>query len=166
MRSVRPLSDQLSIQIPGLTVVIYQYDSQMDALFARAASGVHKKAVQGLTIGVGLRLTGWVGAHRTTIINSEAALDLGNMATQLRPLPQLCLSTPLTVRGKLVGVLTIYSTLDRPFLASDVALFEMLAALLAPIVAENAQGDLGRDDAADAKSGRPSIAQTSWLRQT
>ncbi len=160
------LSDQLSIQIPGLTVVIYQYDSQMDALFARAASGVHKKAVQGLTIGVGLRLTGWVGAHRTTIINSEAALDLGNMATQLRPLPQLCLSTPLTVRGKLVGVLTIYSTLDRPFLASDVALFEMLAALLAPIVAENAQGDLGRDDAADAKSGRRSIAQTSWLRQT
>jgi putative nucleotidyltransferase with HDIG domain len=160
------LSDQLSIQIPGLTVVIYQYDSQMDALFARAASGVHKKAVQGLTIGVGLRLTGWVGAHRTTIINSEAALDLGNVATQLRPLPQLCLSTPLTVRGKLVGVLTIYSTLDRPFLASDVALFEMLAALLAPIVAENAQGNLGRDDAADAKSGRPSIAQTSWLRQT
>jgi putative nucleotidyltransferase with HDIG domain len=161
------LSDQLSIQIPGLTLVIYQYDSQMDALFARAASGVHKKAVQGLTIGVGLRLTGWVGAHRTTIINSEAALDLGNMATQLRPLPQLCLSTPLTVRGKLVGVLTIYSTLDRPFLASDVALFEMLAALLAPIVAENAQRDLGRDDdAADAKSGRPSIAQTSWLPQT
>jgi putative nucleotidyltransferase with HDIG domain len=151
------LSDQLSIQIPGLTVVIYQYDSQMDALFARAASGVHKKAVQGLTIGVGLRLTGWVGAHRTTIINSEAALDLGNIATQLRPLPQLCVSTPLTVRGNLVGVLSIYSTLDRPFLASDVALFEMLAALLAPIVAENAQRDLGRDDAAEAVSALSSM---------
>jgi putative nucleotidyltransferase with HDIG domain len=146
------LSDQLSIQIPGLTVVIYQYDSQLDALFARAASGVHKKAVQGLTIGVGLRLTGWVGAHRTTIINSEAALDLGNMATQLRPLPQLCLSTPLTERAQLVGVLTVYSTLDRPFLTSDVALFEMLAALITPIVAENAPGDSVRNDAAKSDS--------------
>jgi putative nucleotidyltransferase with HDIG domain len=146
------LGDQLSVHIPGLTLVIYQYDQQMDALFARAASGVHKKAVQGLAIAVGLRLTGWVGAHRTTIVNSEAALDLGNIATQLRPLPQLCLSTPLTERGRLVGVLTVYSTLDRPFLAADVALFEMLAALTAPIVAENAHGNSVPNDAAKGES--------------
>ena len=66
--------------------------------------------LEGLTIGVGLRLTGWVGAHRTTIVNSEAALDLGNIAATLRPAPQLCLSTPMLSDGKLVGVLTIYST--------------------------------------------------------
>jgi signal transduction protein with GAF and PtsI domain len=132
------LDEEFSIEIPGLTVVIYQYDAQLDALFARAAAGVHRKAVEGLTIGVGLRLTGWVGAHRTTIVNSEAALDLGNMATQLRPVPQLCLSTPLTSNGKLVGVLTIYSTLERPFVSTDVALFEMLAGLLAPIVERDA----------------------------
>ena len=63
-REIRALCDgldeQLSIQIPGLTVVIYQDDAQLDALFARAAAGVHRKAVEGLTIGVGLRLTGWV----------------------------------------------------------------------------------------------------------
>jgi putative nucleotidyltransferase with HDIG domain len=139
-REIEPLcealSDQLSIHIPGLTLVMYQYDPQMDALFARAASGVHKKAVQGLTIGVGLRLSGWVYAHRTTIVNSEAALDLGNIATQLRPVPQLCLSTPLSVEGQVVGVLTVYSTLDRSFAPNDVALFEMLGALLAPVVGE------------------------------
>ena len=147
-REIRALCDgldeQLSIQIPGLTVVIYQYDAQLDALFARAAAGVHRKAVEGLTIGVGLRLTGWVGAHRTTIVNSEAALDLGNMATQLRPVPQLCLSTPLTSNGKLVGVLTIYSTLERPFESTDVALFEMLAGLLAPIVERDAHAQSER----------------------
>jgi putative nucleotidyltransferase with HDIG domain len=133
------LADHLSILMAGLTIVIYQYDSHLDALFARAAAGVHKKAVEGLTIGVGLRLTGWVGAHRTTIVNSEAALDLGNIATQLRPQPQLCLSTPLTVGGRLVGVLTTYSTSDRPFLSSDVALFEMLALLLAPVVEDDSR---------------------------
>jgi hypothetical protein len=59
---------------------------------------------------------------------------------------------------ELVGVLTIYSTLDRPFLASDVALFN--AHRPSHAGCRERTGDLGRDDAADAKSGRPSIAQT------
>jgi putative nucleotidyltransferase with HDIG domain len=139
------LNDQLSIHIPGLTLVVYRYDREVDALFVRMASGVHQAAVQGLSIGLGTRLTGWVGAHRTTIVNSEAALDLGNMATQLRPQPQSCLSTPLTSRGQLVGVLTIYSTSDHPFLPDHVALFEMLAALLAPIVADDTRRHAGSE---------------------
>jgi len=126
------LHEQLSLVMSGLTVVLYKYDEQLDALFGRAASGLHRNAVAGLTIGVGRRLSGWVAAHRTTIVNSEAALDLGNVAATLRPSPQLCLSTPMTVGGKLAGVLTIYSTTNRPFVPRDVALFEMLAGLLAP----------------------------------
>jgi putative nucleotidyltransferase with HDIG domain len=128
----RALGDELGLRMPGLTLVVYHYDPQLDALYARAAGGVHRQAVDGLTIGVGLRLTGWVGANRATIANSEAALDLGNMATQLRPIPQLCLSTPIVSRGQLAGVLTVYSTSARPFTATDVAVFEMLAGLLAP----------------------------------
>lgn len=131
------LDAQIANWIPGLTLVLYQYDPQLDALFARAAAGVHERAVRDLTIGLGLRLTGWVGAHRTTIVNSEAALDLGNLAAQLRPVPLLCLSTPVLSRQKLTGVLTVYSTIERPFGASDVALFEMLASLLAPVLEDD-----------------------------
>ena len=145
-REIRALCEALmpplSTLIHGLTVVIYQYHPQLDALFARAAAGVHATAVEGLTIGMGLRLTGWVGAHRRTIVNSEAALDLGNIATQLRPSPQLCMSAPLISDGKLVGVLTIYSTLERPFLSADVALLEMLATLLAPKLDSDAADQL------------------------
>ena len=126
------LEDELALRLPGITLVLYLYDPELDALYARAAAGVHKKAVEGLTIGLGLRLTGWVGAHRTTIANSEAALDLGNIASHLRPLPHLCLSTPIVDQGKLAGVLTIYSTSQASFTATDVSLFEMLAMLLAP----------------------------------
>ena len=75
-------------------------------------------------------------------MNSEAALDLGNIATQLRPSPQLCMSAPLISDGKLVGVLTIYSTLERPFLSADVALLEMLATLLAPKLDSDAADQL------------------------
>jgi putative nucleotidyltransferase with HDIG domain len=126
------LADELSLRLPGLTLVLYRYDQQLDALYARAAGGIHAIAVEGLTIGLGLRLTGWVGAHRATIANSEAALDLGNIASQLRPIPQLCLSTPIIAQGRLAGVLTVYSSADRAFTPADVAVFEMLAGLLAP----------------------------------
>ena len=91
-----------------------------------------------LTIGVGLRLTGWVAANRSTIVNSEAALDLGNITTKLQPTPQLCLSAHMAVGTEMVGALTAYSTLDRPFTANEVSLFEMLACLLAPIVRNDA----------------------------
>jgi putative nucleotidyltransferase with HDIG domain len=131
------IHEELSFGSPGLTLVIYQYDAQLDSLFGRAAAGHHRTVANDLTIGVGRRLTGWVAAHRTTIVNSEAALDLGNIAATLRPAPQLCLSTPMLIAGKLVGVLTVYSN-GVVFAAKDVALFEMLADLLAPVVAEDA----------------------------
>jgi len=144
------LDDELSRRLPGTTIVVYQYDPQLDALFARAAAGVHGRAVEGLTIGLGLRLTGWVGAHRRTIANSEAALDLGNIASQLRPLPHLCLSTPIVDDEGLAGVLTLYSTTAAPFTGTDVALFEMLARLLAPRLGAHADFARGSEPASAA----------------
>jgi putative nucleotidyltransferase with HDIG domain len=146
----RDLHQRISEFMPGLTMVLYAYDPQLGALFARSASGVHADAVADLTIEVGLRLTGWVAANKTTIVNSEAALDLGNLATKLQPIPQLCLSTPMAVAGDLVGVLTVYSTTPRPFTANDAALLEMLAGLLAPILADEARtrGPAAEDAAA------------------
>ena len=149
----RAVADELSLRMPGLTIVVYQYDQKLDALYARAAGGVHASAVNGLTIGVGRRLTGWVGAHRKTITNSEAALDLGNIASQLRPIPQLCLSTPIADQGRLAGVLTVYSTTARPFTPADVAVFEMLAGLLAPRI--------GREVATGVES--PEVAEQAIM---
>ena len=133
-RVCEALHEQLSTLTPGLTMVVYELDATLDALHVRAASGVHRRAVDGLAIKVGSRLTGWVAAHRTPIVNSQAALDLENRASQLDPRPRICVSTPLVSRGRLVGVLTFYSTMDRPFGADEVSLFEMLSGLLGPVL--------------------------------
>jgi putative nucleotidyltransferase with HDIG domain len=133
-RLCEALHEQLSIMTPGLTMVVYELDATLGALHVRAASGVHRRAVEGLAIKLGTRLTGWVAAHRTPIVNSQAALDLENRASQLDPRPRICVSTPLVSRGRLVGVLTFYSTMDRPFGAEEVNLFEMLSGLLGPVL--------------------------------
>jgi putative nucleotidyltransferase with HDIG domain len=136
------LYEHLSVACPSTTIVIYQYDPQLDCLLGRASAGIHGDLGIGLTIGIGLRLTGWVAAHRTTIVNSDAALDLENVAAKLYPVPRLCLSTPMLADGKLVGVLSAYATVD-PFTPRDVAVFEMMAALLAPVIAADSRRPSG-----------------------
>jgi len=157
------LHEQLASLRPGVTLVIFQHDPQLDALVAHHASGPHSEAIKELTIGVGLRLTGWVAAHRSTIVNSEAALDLGNLATKLQPTPQLCLSAHMAVGTEMVGALTAYSTVDRPFTANEVSLLEMLACLLAPIVRNDATARAVRRE---HEPGRlPAIEQVTPTRR-
>lgn len=57
-------------------------------------------------MGVGERLTGWVAENRQPIVNSDAGLDLG----QLAPVAGLryCLALPMVSETRLVGVLTLY----------------------------------------------------------
>jgi diguanylate cyclase (GGDEF)-like protein len=62
-----------------------------------------------LRISLGERLSGWVGAHRQTIVNSDPVLDLGEEATAAVPRLRSCLSTPVVTQDTLIGVLTLYS---------------------------------------------------------
>ena len=62
-----------------------------------------------LSMVLGDRLTGWVGANRQTILNSDPGLDLGDMAEASNPRLRSCFATPLVSAGTLLGVLSIYS---------------------------------------------------------
>ena len=90
-----------------------------------------RPAITGLVIANGQRLTGWVAAQRTTVVNSDAALDLGNLTMRLSPPPHTCLSTALSVDGELVGAITVYSTSAEPFTDRHAALLEVLAPKIA-----------------------------------
>jgi putative nucleotidyltransferase with HDIG domain len=116
---------------PATCCAIYLYDSRADALAATAVAGEHSEAIEGLTIAQGQRLTGWVAAHRATIVNSDAALDLGNLAMRLQPSPHSCVSTALVRDKELVGAITLYSTRPAPFTDRDAAILEVLAPRIA-----------------------------------
>jgi putative nucleotidyltransferase with HDIG domain len=125
------LHEALRQLMPAGCTAIYMYDSTADALIARHVSGQHAAAITGLVISNGQRLTGWVAAQRTTVVNSDAALDLGNLTLRLSPPPHTCLSTALSVDGELVGAITVYSTSAEPFNDRHAALLEVLAPKIA-----------------------------------
>ena len=113
--------------MPADIMALYLYSADGDHLVAEYVSGAHQQSIQGMTIPLGQRLTGWVAANRQTIVNSDAALDLGNVTLKLDPTPVACLSTVMAQGSDLVGVLTIYSTRRQPFTPSHVPVAEVIA---------------------------------------
>lgn len=125
------LHSALGQVMPATCSVIYEYDATTDELTARSVCGRYAAQLQGLVIPLGHRVTGWVAAQRSTIVNSDAALDLGSLTMQLNPPPRSCLSTALWDGDRLVGALTIYSTTADAFVDWHSHLVEALAPRIA-----------------------------------
>jgi diguanylate cyclase (GGDEF)-like protein/putative nucleotidyltransferase with HDIG domain len=101
--------------IPSSLCVFFLYDSKADDMEAALAYGEGNSLIRGLRIPLGQRLSGWVGAHRQTIANSDPSLDLGDIARAISPRLRSCLCTPLTADDQLIGTLTLYSALPDSF---------------------------------------------------
>jgi putative nucleotidyltransferase with HDIG domain len=129
--NVQPILQRL---MPADIIAVYVHSPEADNLVATFVAGAHAAQIAGTTIPLGQRLTGWVGANRQAIVNSDAALDLGNLTLQLEPTPQTCLSAPICADGDLLGVVTIYSTRRQPFTDGHDPIVEVLAAGLARLL--------------------------------
>ena len=70
-------------------MVFFVHDDAISKLVVGHASGEHADLVTSLRLGLGERLTGWVGATRRTICNSDAALDFVGMEGPRAPLQEL-----------------------------------------------------------------------------
>ncbi len=101
--------------IPFAQSALFLYDATADELVVQHAVGEASSTIKGVRVSLGQRLSGWVAANRQTILNSDPALDLGDAARTLEPRLRSSLSTPLIAENELVGVLTVYSTIQDGF---------------------------------------------------
>jgi GGDEF domain-containing protein len=127
--------------VPTSTFVVYGYDEVLDHLAAIHARGEHVRVFHDLRIPLGQRLTGWVGANRQTILNSDPVLDLGDASRNLKPKLRSCLSTPLITKGELVGVLSLYSADAAPFTEDNRRIVEAVSSQLAHILRYTRQAE-------------------------
>lgn len=132
--AAEPLAARLRRLVPFALAVFFSYDDASDELVARHSVGEGGLLVQGLRIPLGQRLSGWVAANRQTIVNSDAMLDLGEIAKSTQPRLRTCLSTPLVANDHLLGVLTIYSSTTDGFTEDHRRLLETAARYIGPAV--------------------------------
>jgi len=136
----QPTPSAAPISLPAMadstdltTCVVYLLSPDGRRLIVEHASGPLAGAVAGMSIEVGQKLSGWVAAHRRTIVNSDAQLDLCDVVRDINP--HSCLSTALCDGDTLAGVLTVYRESAKPFTPADAQSFEMLAPHLARMFA-------------------------------
>lgn len=156
--------------VPYSTAALFIYVDETDEIAAACVAGDAAPLLAGITLPLGERLSGWVGANRQTIRNSDPVLDLGDAAKALSPRLRSCLSTPIVASGKLTAVLTLYAVQREFFTEEHQRLLEAVANQIAPTVERAVQH---RDEPVTAgSSGRSSdtrldsverLPENTWL---
>lgn len=108
---------RLAPAISAPMAVFYRYDSANDDLVAHHIAGDERTSIAGIRISLGQNLSGWVAANRQIIVNSDAALDLGDTVKLFEPKLLYCLSVPVVTGSQLIGVVSLYSS--KPFSPDD-----------------------------------------------
>jgi putative nucleotidyltransferase with HDIG domain len=112
---------------PSSACAIYEYEQDNDSFRCTHAAGDSSELLRGLTISNGERITGWAGANRRTIVNSDAFLDLGPLTEFFDRKPLRATSCPLETQGGRPAVLTAYCEHDEGFGTCDVDLLEQIS---------------------------------------
>src|SRR5688572_28912242 len=113
----------------AVSCVLYVYDESGDALAPAFHAGVETLPPDA-RVSLGDRLSGWVAATRTPIVNSDARLDVDPDLRDESPL-QSALAVPIGDGEQLGGVLAFYSDRQAAFTPAHQRMAEAAAALVA-----------------------------------
>jgi len=108
----------------------FKYDAVSDVLRCDQAVGDDLGLLNGLRIKRAERVTGWCAANNLSSVNSNAKLDLLDIADMFTPPLKSALATPVFDRDVLVGVLTTYATVAEAFNDEHRHITEQLALAL------------------------------------
>jgi putative nucleotidyltransferase with HDIG domain len=135
--------------VPYSLCVFFLADDGTGEIEVKHAFGDGVTLIKGLRVPLGQRLSGWVGATRQTIVNSDPVLDFGDAARVHSLALRSCLSTPLLIGDDFVGVLSLYSTEPSSFNDNHKRIIE--------VVAKHAAGEFRRTRVKEA--GSPKVGQ-------
>jgi hypothetical protein len=138
--------------IPAASLTLF-VPNDKNELAVVACSGVATSIVQGLTIPIGDRISGWAFAHKQAVLNSNAALEVGPVARTFSVPLRYGLAVPI-LTGPIsapIGVITAYGS--DPFNNDHKRMLESAATLFAAAVTPGAQKESRKDVRASDRTG-------------
>ena len=116
---------------PAHVCALFEYQAERDSFRCIQLVGDPSDSLKGFVISNGDRVTGWAAANRQTVINSDAALDLGSIAESFNPPLSRATSCPIEVDGQIAAVLTVYCDRADGLAEADVHIVEQIAERIA-----------------------------------
>lgn len=158
---------------PASLVVFYLVDEASERLTVAHASGAHEHLVRDLRLRLGHGLSGWVVATRSTMLNADPALDLGDCLDLMSPRLESALSAPLVTEQAVVGAMTLYAPGKERFTAADARSVELVRRSIASALTLARRTDTRTTALVDAATGLPNrlyldtlVNSEGWLERT
>jgi len=125
---------RLSSVVAFDAALVAVYDAMSDDLVCETTYGRGLEQVKGRRVTIGDGVTGWVAAHKQTVVNSPGALDDSTDTAGVFSGFLSCGSAPILRGEGLVGVLSIYARRADAFRREEADVLQGVARHLAPVL--------------------------------
>jgi len=132
-------SHRMQRLVPFSTCAFYLRTGN-NRVFAAHTRGMFSELIKGHSIEMGKGISGWVAAHKRPMINAEPALDLLGIQGDFSFLTD-ALVVPIAHEDEILGTITLYAQDPISYGEHDLDTLQMLATLLAPLIAESKKGE-------------------------
>jgi diguanylate cyclase (GGDEF)-like protein/putative nucleotidyltransferase with HDIG domain len=120
------LSEKINELIPHDACAIFVVEPEHNRLSTQHASGLRSHLLESIIIKVGDGVSGWVAANNQPLVNVSPLPDFAegqDGATDF----ESCLSYPLSIDQRVIGVITLYSSSTAAFHQDQMRLMESVA---------------------------------------
>jgi hypothetical protein len=119
----------------SVAMAVHVAHPEDDTFVGVFAAGAHAAALQHLRAVPGRGVIGWVAANQRPAVNAEPALDLGYEAPTLTPPLRATLAVPLISAGRVEAVLSVYAADPGVYSEEHAQVLEVMAPILAGVLA-------------------------------
>jgi putative nucleotidyltransferase with HDIG domain len=137
--------------VPAAALALYRPLTDSNELTVAACTGVGASAINGLTVPISERVSGWVYAHNQPVLNSDATLELGPVARTFSVPLRYASAVPI-IDGRVVGVLLVLGS--EPFDKDHRRLLENSATLFVSSLTQPLQAVEPHAPTARSESGK------------
>jgi len=133
-----------------------------DSVRAEYACGEFAASLQGMNIGLGKGISGWVAAYKRPMLNTGPALEFQGITTgDFTPLKD-ALVVPLVQEGECLGTISLYACEPLVYSQTHLSLLQTVAEQVAPLVREaSVAGKPEGDSIVDPVTGTYRVAYLS-----
>ena len=118
--------------VPYDACVFFTY-RENDSVRAEYACGELAASLQGLSIGLGKGISGWVAAYKRPMLNTGPALEFQGITGDFTPLKD-ALVVPLVQEGDCLGTISLYACEPLVYSQTHLSLLQTVAEQVAPLV--------------------------------
>jgi diguanylate cyclase (GGDEF)-like protein/putative nucleotidyltransferase with HDIG domain len=129
------LSQRLQRLVPYSTCAFYIMGNGDDRIAAMHVNGKFSELIRGHVMEIGKGISGWVAAYRRPMINTGPALDFQGIDGEFTSFTD-ALVVPIVKEDECLGTLSLYAQQPISYGQNDLAIMQMVASLLAPLIAE------------------------------